>query len=60
MKLKNLGEKYTAAKQVYTLELGKDIHEKQQYAVQQISNSIKEGNIEHAISIAKSLQTQTT
>lgn len=60
IKLKNLGEKYTAAKQIYTLELGKELHEKQQHAVQQMSNSIREGDIEQAISLAKSLRTQST
>ncbi|GIW61435.1 MAG: hypothetical protein KatS3mg089_0287 [Patescibacteria group bacterium] len=60
MKLKNLGDKYTAAQQIYNLELGKNIHEKQQQTVQLISNSIREGNIEHAITLAKSLKNQPT
>lgn len=57
-KLKSLGDKYAEAKQIYTTELSVNVEEKERNALRQMSDSIKKGNIEHAISLAKSAQQQ--
>lgn len=55
-KLKNLGTKYREAKQIYIEESGKDTIAKEQQALQGMSEAIKQGKIDHALSIAKELQ----
>lgn len=57
-KLKILSNKYPLAQPIYALELSKVSREKELHAVQKMTSLIKEGNIEHAISVAKSLQTK--
>jgi hypothetical protein len=57
-KLKALSDHYPTVKPLYSLEASKGIEEKEKAALQQMSSSIKEGNIDHAISVAKSLQNQ--
>lgn len=56
-KLKTLSDKYDEIKQLYTLESAQELEGKEQQALAQMSSSIKAGNIEQAISVAKSLQT---
>lgn len=57
-KLKVLGDKYAEVKQLYTIEASHEQEQQEQQVLQQMSTAIKEGNIDHAISVAKSLQTQ--
>lgn len=54
-KLKNLGEKYEEANAVFVKELSKDSEEKKDQALRSMRSSIQQGNIEQAISIAKTL-----
>ncbi|KKR76809.1 MAG: hypothetical protein UU21_C0003G0002 [Candidatus Levybacteria bacterium GW2011_GWA2_40_8] len=54
-KLKNLGEKYPEAEKVYLDELQKASDEKRDLALSQMSQLIKQGNIEGAIATAKVL-----
>ncbi len=57
-KLKLLGEHYSEAKFVYSLEFSKDQTEKEAQAIDQMHAAIKSGNIEHAINVAKLLKEQ--
>ena len=54
-KLKNLGNKYAESEVVYLHELEKAEAEKRDLALSQMRNQIQIGNIESAISIAKTL-----
>lgn len=54
-KLKNLGEKYEEAKEVYAEELGRVNEVVRQQVLEQMRTSIKEGNIDGAIAAAKSI-----
>lgn len=56
LKLKNLGEQYAEARQIYVQELGKFNEEQRHQALSQMHNLIKEGKIEDAIAVAKSVQ----
>ncbi len=53
-KLKNLGEKYPEAKEIYVDEIVDDAKTKDNEALNQMRNHISTGNIEQAIAIAKS------
>lgn len=55
-KLKELGDNYQEAKEVYVQEFSKDITQKEQHALSRMRDAIKQGKIEHAISIAKDLK----
>lgn len=55
-KLKNLGEKYEEAEQIYVEELSKVESEKRDAALNQMRDAIKTGNIDGAIVVAKSMQ----
>jgi hypothetical protein len=55
-KLKDLSENYDAVKLVYQQELSKDEGEREKQALKQMQHAIRQGNIEHAINVAKSLQ----
>lgn len=55
-KLKNLGEKYGEVKQVYMQEFSKDTTAKEQEALTKMTHAIRQGNIDHALSIAKDLK----
>ncbi len=57
-KLKLLGEHYNEAKIVYSLEFSNDLKEKEEQAIIQMHAAIKDGNIEHAINVAKKLKEQ--
>lgn len=54
-KLKNLGEKYKEANEVYLEELQKATDEKRDQTLNQMRDLIKQGNIDHAIATAKTL-----
>lgn len=54
-KLKKLGQKYPEAEKVYLDELSKASDEKRDQALTQMRDFIKQGNIEAAISTAKTL-----
>lgn len=55
-KLKELGDKYTEAREVYLEEITK-IHEMQRDEVlTQMRNAIKLGDIDHAVKIAKNMK----
>lgn len=54
-KLKNLGEKYVEAKQVYAEELGKVNEVVRQQTLDQMRAHIQQGNMEAAIVAAKAL-----
>ena len=56
LKLQNLGNSYKEAKAVYQQELAKDVVQKEQQALIQMQGAIRQGNIDHAINVAKSLQ----
>lgn len=56
LKLKNLSEDYAEAREIYVRELGKINEEKRHQALSQMHDLIKAGNIEDAISVAKSAQ----
>jgi hypothetical protein len=58
-KLKALGENYDEAKQVYFQEISKDNEVKEQVALQNMSHAIRQGNIDHALTIAKDLKEAT-
>ena len=58
-KLKNLGQKYPEAEKVYLDELQKASDEKRDHALSQMSEFIKQGNIEQAIATAKVLTENT-
>jgi len=58
-KLKNLGEKYDEAKQVYFQESSKDNEAKEKEALYNMTHAIRQGNIDHALSIAKNLKEAT-
>lgn len=55
-KLKTLGTTYEEAQEVYLQESSKDTVVKEQQALATMSDAIKQGNIDHALSIAKDLQ----
>jgi len=55
-KLKTLSETYEEAKEVYTLEFSQDIKEREEQALNQMRTAIQQGNIEHAINVAKALR----
>lgn len=55
-KLKQLGEKYTEAKELYVERLSKESDKHRQQVLNQMRDHIKSGNIEHAITAAKSMQ----
>lgn len=54
-KLKNLGEKYKEANEVYLDELSKASDEKRDQALSMMRDYIKQGNIDQAIQTAKTL-----
>src|SRR3990167_6898333 len=54
-KLKNLGKKYNEAEKVYLTELEKFEDMKRDQILSQIRDFIKQGNIESAIAMAKTL-----
>lgn len=54
-KLKNLGEKYKEANEVYLDELSKASEEKRDQALSLMRDYIKQGNIDQAIQTAKTL-----
>lgn len=58
-KLKNLSTQYEPVKLVYQHEFAKDEHVREQQALSQMQHAIRQGNIEHAITVAKSLQNNT-
>ncbi len=58
-KLKNLGEKYKEAEEVYLGELEKASDNQRDQALNSMRDYVKQGNIDKAIEIAKSL-TQPT
>ncbi len=55
-KLKKLGDTYMEMREIYVKELAKFNESEREHALLRMRNSIAEGNIEHAISVAKSLQ----
>lgn len=55
-KLKSLGQTYAEAKQVYMQEYAKDTTLKEQEALTKMSHAIRQGNIDHALTIAKDLK----
>ena len=54
-KLQKLGDSYQEMREIYVKELAKYNEEQREHALLRMRNSIAEGNIEHAISVAKSL-----
>lgn len=54
-KLKSLSTTYGEAKSVYMKELADDIRAKEEQALTQMHSAITSGNIEQAISVAKSM-----
>jgi hypothetical protein len=54
-KLKNLGEKYKEAEEVYLDELSKTSDDKRDQALSQMRDFIKQGQIDQAIKTAKTL-----
>ena len=58
LKLKNLGEEYAEAREIYVREMGKFNEEVRHKALSQMHDLIKSGNIEAAISVAKTAQSQ--
>ena len=56
-KLKALGQKYDEVQELYVEEYSKASDKKDDTALNQMRDHIKQGNIEHAIAVAKSLQT---
>jgi len=59
-KLKNLGQKYPEAEKVYLDELSKATDEKRDQALSQMRDFIRHGNIDSAISTAKTLTESST
>lgn len=57
-KLKNLGDTYIEAKEIYVDELSKISNVQRDQVLIQMRDAIQKGNIEHAITAAKSLQQQ--
>lgn len=57
-KLKTLGDTYAEAKEVYVEENGKELAQKEGDTLTQMRNAIQQGNIDHAITVAKQLHTQ--
>jgi hypothetical protein len=55
-KLKDLSVNYREARSIYQQELAKDIKTREEHALLQMQGAIRQGNIEHAISVAKSLR----
>lgn len=55
-KLKTLGDTYEEAKEVYIEESTKDNTVKEQQALATMSQAIKQGKIDHALTIAKKLK----
>ena len=55
-KLKKLGNTYMEMKEIYVKELAKFNEAEREHALLRMRNSIAEGNIEHAINVAKTLQ----
>lgn len=58
-KLRVLGETYSEAQTVYLMEFSKDLQAKEQAALIQMQQAIKQGNIDHAIAVAKSVYANT-
>lgn len=58
-KLKQLGETYQEMRPIYVRELTKYNEAEREYTLLQMRNLIAEGNIEHAITVAKQLQAQS-
>lgn len=56
IKLKNLGEKYEEAKEIYVDELKKASEEQRDQVLNQMRDAIKQGNMDKAIGIAKTMQ----
>ncbi|MBI2621410.1 MAG: hypothetical protein HYW63_02040 [Candidatus Levybacteria bacterium] len=59
-KLKNLGQKYPEAEKVYLDELEKATDEKRDQVLNQMRDFIRQGNIDSAISTAKTLTESST
>ena len=55
-KLKHLGDSYQEAKEVYVEELSKVSNQQRDQALTKMRDAIKQGRIEHAVTVAKSLQ----
>lgn len=55
-KLKNLGRDYKEINQVYQKEYANTLRQKEEQALHQMQGAIQQGNIEHAIRVAQSLQ----
>jgi len=55
-KLKELSTHYEPVKLVYQHEFAKDERVREQQALSQMQHAIRQGNIEHAITVAKSLK----
>lgn len=55
LKLKNLGEEYAEAREIYVRELGKIYEEKRHEALSQMHGLIQKGKIEDAITVAKAM-----
>ncbi len=55
-KLKDLGETYKEAREVYVEELSKTSSQQRDTALITMRDAIKQGNIDHAITVAKNLQ----
>ena|SRR5258708_2814549 len=58
LKLKNLGEEYAEAREIYVKEVGKINEEIRHQALSQMHELIKAGKIEEAIAVARSAQSQ--
>ncbi len=58
LKLKNLGEEYSEAREIYVRELGEINEANRHQALSQMHELIKAGKIEDAIAVAKSVQSQ--
>jgi hypothetical protein len=55
-KLKKLGSTYSEMREIYVKELAKFNEAEREHALLRMRNSIAEGNIEHAITVAKTLR----
>lgn len=58
-KLKNLGDKYVEAKEIYAEELGKVNEVVRQQTLEQMRSFIQQGNIDGAIAVAKQMYPDT-
>ncbi len=54
-KLKELGDKYQEAKEIYVGKLGADTNEQTKLALTTMRDAIAQGNMEQAITVAKTL-----